>query len=217
MARWLLVAIVFSCLLAGPALGQFQEVDFSLKGGINYANMAVDPDPGNGGSILRFGGGGTLGMNFSRKFSIGIDVLYLMKGTKNSYRDGGSIVHREVEFHTELDYLVINPNFRLQPTSGRSTPYLTLGPEIGILLKATSHTEDDRSNGEKQDVKDSFESTDIAINFGAGLDFPIGSSNFFIESRYSFGLTDVSATQPDDESGAKLTTRGIYAFAGIRF
>ena len=68
------------------------------------------------------------------------------------------------------------------------------------------------------DVKDSFKSTDFGLSIGGGIELPSGGAAFFVEGRYSLGLADIADQDASSsESTASVNTRGIYAFAGVRF
>ncbi len=220
MVRGFAALIVLTMMAVSAAQAQqVDPVDFSIKGGVNFSNLAIDPDVGQGDELfLRFGGGGSLGMNFSRNFSITADVLYLMKGNKVVYTSGNELDKTEFEAHTELDYVVINPNLRIGAGNKSASPYLLIGPEIGILVKAESHMESNGEESYKEDVKDSFKNTDFGLSFGGGIELPTKGAAFFVEGRYSLGLADIAdAGDTSTEDTATVQTRGIYAFAGIRF
>ena len=61
----------------------------------------------------------------------------------------------------------------------------------------------------------------MALNFGAGLDFPTeGTMSFFFEGRYSHGLTSVIVeppVNPAENFDNTVKNRGIYILAGLRF
>ena len=57
------------------------------------------------------------------------------------------------------------------------------GPQFGILVSAK---EDE--DGDKEDIKDDFKTTDFGLALGAEADLP---ANFGVGLRYVFGLTNV--------------------------
>jgi hypothetical protein len=62
---------------------------------------------------------------------------------------------------------------------------LQAGPQLGFLVGAKSEIA-----GEKIDVKDEFESIDLAL--GAGLSYVNPATNFGVDFRYNHGLTNLS-------------------------
>jgi hypothetical protein len=230
-----LVVVLLGLALAGTAMAQETQekaIDFGFKGGINLAELSYDPDPFEDGTgidksmYLRFGGGVVLSFNITPTFSIDANALYLMKGSKHT---GDGLVYEEypeyvfdVDARVNLSYIVVNPMIRFSPVAGGVAPYFMVGPEIGFLMDAKMLTEvsggGETIDGE-EDIKDDLKSTDMALNFGAGFEFPSGSSTFFLEAQYSLGLTNIS--DPEEEEGEdselEIKTKGIYFFAGIRF
>ena len=124
MTRKLAVVALMALVLSGPALAQKKAIDFSLKGGINLANLVADPEPDpNYERLMRYGGGATLGFNIRPGFSVDADVLYMMKGAKWEFSEGD---HEETS-EVKLDYLVINPMIRFAPAENRSGVYIMGG------------------------------------------------------------------------------------------
>jgi len=238
-----LVVVLLGLAFAGTGMAQEAQeaqekaIDFGFKGGINLAELSYDPDPFEDGTgleksmYLRFGGGVVLSFNITPTFSIDANALYLMKGSKHT---GDGLVYEEypeyvfdVDARVNLSYIVVNPMIRFSPVAGGVAPYFMVGPEIGFLMDAKAWTE--VSGGgetveDEEDIKDDLKSTDLALNFGAGLEFPAGSSTFFLEARYSLGMTNISDPEEDqavlqegDDDEPEIKTKGIYLFAGIRF
>lgn len=62
--------------------------------------------------------------------------------------------------------------------------------------------------------------TDIGINAGLGLQFGGGDQlGFFVEGRYSMGLTDIMDQDSADSivEDQTVKTQGIYLMGGLRF
>jgi hypothetical protein len=62
---------------------------------------------------------------------------------------------------------------------------LQAGPQLGFLVAAKSEI-----GNEKIDLKDEFESIDLAL--GAGLSYVNPATNFGVDFRYNHGLTNIS-------------------------
>ena len=222
MMKIVVTVTLLAVLIAAPVLaGQQKPMSFAIKGGINPAFQELLPDPeSRDGMLMGFGGGATLGINLSSNFALDTDLLYVRKGGryKDVYRDGNDLSDQDRVFKSEiaLDYFIINPEFRVAPSTTGPKPYLMAGPEFGFLMSAEWTYDSDLGKTTK-DGKGDFKSTDFGINFGGGLEIPAGgATSFFLEGRYSMGLTDI-ADHPLEEEGGTAKNRSVFGFAGIRF
>ncbi|MBU1701847.1 MAG: PorT family protein [Candidatus Eisenbacteria bacterium] len=222
MTKILATVILIVVFCAAPVLAeQTKPVSFAVKGGINPAFQEFEPDPENrDGNLMGFGGGATLGINLGPYFSIDTDLLYVRKGGKyeDRYRNGNEMDGEDRIFKSEiaLDYVVVNPMIRIAPKTDGARPFLMAGPEFGFLMTAEWSFDNDMGKS-TQDAKDDFKETDFGINFGAGLEIPTNSSTaFFVEGRYSLGMTDI-VVETDVENSTTIKNRSIFIFGGIRF
>lgn len=159
-----------------------------------------------------YGVGGFLEYWLSPAFAVQVNALYSLKGVKaktdfnlNFVDEGTTIyVNGDLNGTVKMAYfsLPVLAKFAFGDVSA-ARPYILGGPEVGFLLtaKAIMEAEADISfNGfsttqsfdEDEDIKDNLESTEFALNFGAGLEFPFSSVRGFIEGRYGLGLTKVN-------------------------
>jgi hypothetical protein len=85
---------------------------------------------------------------------------------------------------------------------------LHVGPQFGILVKA-----EEEFDGDTEDIKDDFKSSDISGAFGVEVDLPI---KLGVGVRYVLGLSNVVA---DDGSfgDAELKNGVIQVYAKFRF
>ncbi|MCK4303865.1 MAG: outer membrane beta-barrel protein [Candidatus Eisenbacteria sp.] len=124
MARKLAVGVLMILMLSGPVLAQDKAIDFSLKGGVDWADLQVDPDPDPAYErLMRFGAGAALGFNIRPGFSLDTDVLYMMKGAKWEFSEDDYDSESEIK----LDYIVINPMLRFAPAENGSGVYILGG------------------------------------------------------------------------------------------
>jgi len=210
MRSRMLVITLLALMLAGTAMAQTKPIILGFKGGIDYADLAYDPDVIDPDPSVGLAFGGLLGFVISPGMTLDTDVLYIRKGAKWTEMDAEQ---NEVDVTAKFSYLVLNPMLRFAVQNEGLRPYFLAGAEIGFLLDAKLD-----SDVAEVDVKDETKSTDFGVNFGAGLEFPSGSSAIFIEGRYALGLTDIDDTEGEEEDdGVEVKHRGIYAMAGIRF
>jgi len=217
---------LLALLVAAPAMGQMVEkqIYFGIKGGVNMANLSVDPEPPvDFETLMGIGGGVTLAFVISPGMTLDTDFLYMQKGAKYTFDLG--LEDESVEYKLKYTYLVINPMFRFTVQNEGMRPFFMAGPEIGFLLDAKMESDDSEEEGEEGafDLKDYTKSTDFGINFGGGIEFPSGNSTIFFEARYALGLTDIEdtsdgeETKTEEEDEGTVKHRGIYLMAGIRF
>lgn len=225
--RAIVVLLSLVCLAAGPVIAEEDSgVSFGIKGGINPAYQEWSPDPDNmDGMFIRYGAGVSLGFEMNPNVSLDTDFLYVMKGGKfrDEYRSGNELDHTPRVFESELslDYIVINPMFRVTPKKVGPSPYFMAGPEVGFLMSAEWVSGAEGLGKTSHDAKDEFGSTDFGLTVGGGLQFPVQKTTlFFVEARYSHGFTDITTDpdMPDPESErGSIRNRGIYLFGGLRF
>ena len=176
MKRLLLIAITLATFSMNA-----QQVTFGIKGGVNFASVSGDETENMDGRTS-FHLGGTAEIIISDAFSIQPELLYSGQGYRITEIPG--IDGMTFDIKAKLDYLNLPVMAKYYLIEGLS---LEAGPQIGVLMRAQFKEEESR------DVKDTFNSTDFALNFGAGYKLNSGI-NFNL--RYSLGLTDIP--QQDD-------------------
>jgi opacity protein-like surface antigen len=222
MTRCFVIIILIAVFFVPPVQAeQMKPVSLAIKGGVNPAFQELDPDPDNrDGNLMGFGGGAALGMNFGPYFSLDADLLFVRKGGRyeDRYRNGNEMDSEDRVFKSKiaLDYIVLNPLFRIGPDTKGARPYFMAGPEFGFLVSAEWTYENDLGKS-TQDAKDDFKETDFGVNLGGGIEMPMSAtSSFFVEGRYSLGMTDVIADS-DQEEGGSIKNRSNFIFGGLRF
>lgn len=169
MKKTIFAAVV---LLAMSASVQAQLVKIGIKGGLNYANqngsdITINSTNYQTSAITSYHAGLVAEIKLVDSFAIQPELLYSTQGA--TYKNAVE------EFQNELGYLSIPIMAKIYLNKVVS---LELGPQASFLLS-------ERNNF---DVKDA-NTFDFAAN--AGLGFKITKS-FFLEGRYSLGLTDAS-------------------------
>ena len=169
-----------------------QETKFGVKGGLNLSN--VNGDISNNSSRLSFHVGGFAEVKISDKFAIQPELVYSVQGTKVDVGASEDVVY-------DLQYINIPVMAKFYATEQFS---LEVGPQIGFLATAKA-----RFDGNSEDIKDSFKSTDFGVNFGAGYNF---TENISAGLRYNLGLSNI----PDaDGADAK---NGVFSLSvGYKF
>lgn len=194
----LLVVAVLLC----PSATTAQEVAYGVKGGINFATIAFDPEPGadfglRPGLVI----GGFVTMPLGARLAIQPEGLFSQKGTSAS--EGG------VDAKVRLDYLEVPVLVRyVVSESSARTIHAFGGPALAFKLRANSSA-DFGGESVDTDIDEDIEDFDVGIVFGAGVDF----GRLTAEGRYTLGLSNISA-DPDDP---KARNRTLAFLAGVRF
>lgn len=171
-------------------------------------NADIDP-PLDTKRTIGFMGGAVLEIEFSEIFSVQPEVMYIQKRAK--YSDVVNVPpFGDVSFDATFKTDYIEIPILLKATFGTSDfkPFVFAGPNIGIMMSSELEV---KAMGETQSesIKDETESTDFAIDFGAGGEFKVGSATVFVSGRYSLGLSDTVK-----DPNVKAKTNGIQILVG---
>ncbi|PKH68082.1 PorT family protein [Flavobacterium sp. ALD4] len=180
MKKTILAAVV---LLAMSTSVQAQLVKFGIKGGLNYSNYSGSDMQFD--AITSYHAGLVAEIKLVDSFSIQPELLYSTQGA--TYKNAVE------EFRNELGYLAIPVMAKIYLNRAVS---LELGPQASFLLS-------ERNNF---DVKDA-NTFDFAANAGLGLKI---TKSFFIEGRYSLGLTDVSTNAQTKNSVVQVSAGFLF-------
>jgi hypothetical protein len=209
MKKVLLPAIVLLLFFSSTTLAQL-PFSLGVRAGLNFANLSFDPElPStvDKSSHISFKFGAMAELGFIPMFAIQVEPMYVMRGA--------DLNQGSLERKWKFSYLEIPVLLKLKiPFPGPITPYAFAGPNIGVLLSAT-----DETNGQETDVKDQLNSTDFALDFGAGVSFNVAPLiDLLIDARYSIGLSELP-TDETKQSIGNLTfkTRDIQIVAGLMF
>jgi opacity protein-like surface antigen len=207
----LLLVVLLALFIALPAGAQHR---IGFVGGLNLANVSLDPDPDPGFDLKNrtaFGAGGVLDLRLAENVALRFEPMYLQKGTKV---EGNVDAVGKVEQTVKANYLEMPVLVKLALGTSTTKPYLMAGPTIGFLLSAKTITKA-AGQEEEEDIKEFVKDIDFGLDFGAGVSFPAGNNAIFVEGRYALGLTNVN-DDPDDPD-TKIKTKGIQFMAGISF
>jgi hypothetical protein len=155
---------VFAFLLF-VGVANAQHVNIGIKGGLNAFTLTngnvFDHDLNLGMNL------GLIGhVHLADPIALQPELVFSMQGSKN----------------TSLNYINVPLIFQYIYDNGFR---LQAGPQLGFLVSAKS-----KINNEQIDVKDNFESIDLAL--GVGLSYVNPATNFGIDFRYNHGLTNIS-------------------------
>ena len=199
-----ILMVLFALCLVLPASAQ---VNLGVLGGLNLANIDVDPDQDMDWETRTvFGFGGVLDYNMNDFITFRLEPMYLLKGTK--VEEGGY----KSEF--KLAFLEVPVMFKYAFGTGEIKPYVMAGPTIGFLMSSKVEMSYGGESAE-EDWKDETTSIEFGLGFGAGVSMPMGNNSIFVEARYALGLTNLNDDPDDTETDIK--SKGIQIFVGITF
>jgi Outer membrane protein beta-barrel domain len=186
MLTTMIASMLVIALLAMPAMAQDEATGGAAKGfkvGVNMATLGGS-DAGDVSSRIGFAFGGFVMFELSPSFAIQPEVLYSMKGAKET------ILGTEVT--TKLDYIEIPVLFTIlvPSSSGGVTPRFYAGPNLA--LKASAKVS---GGGLSVDISEFVKSTDFGVTVGAGLGFG-GGKGFMVDVRYTLGLSTIDNGSP---------------------
>jgi len=147
------------------------DINFGLKGGLNFAMIAGDDTDDFDGRIA-FHVGAVAEFAISEKFSFQPELLYSSQGDKMT------IEGTDIDF--KLDYLNLPLLAKYYVAEGFS---LEAGPQIGFLLSSKVE-----SGGVSVDLDEVIKGIDFGLDFGLGYKLENGL-NF--AARYNLGLSNI--------------------------
>ncbi len=159
----IITTLISLFLMAGVTYAQ--HVNIGIKGGLNAYTITdgsvFDDDLKVGFNL------GLIGhVHLGDPIALQPELVYSRQGNKD----------------INLDYINIPLIFQYMYDNGFR---LQAGPQLGLLLGAKSEI-----GNEKIDVKDQFESIDLAL--GVGLSYVNPATDFGFDLRYNHGLTNIS-------------------------
>ncbi len=201
------------------------QIKLGLQSGINLADLNFDPLLSDYETSNRTGYmiGGIFNYEFTSVLSLQVEPTYIQKGASLDI----SIVEDGMNIEAEATYSAnyIDIPVLLKASFGKSVrPFLLAGTSIGLLLgdvkinidKVTANGQDVTSHipGEAKEHIQQSKSLDFLLNFGGGVEIPVGEVNIIIEGQYNLGLSDIN-DEPNDNT--KIKNKGIQLKAGVLF
>jgi hypothetical protein len=155
-----------------------------------------------------FIGGGFATYNFTELIAVQPEILFTMKGAKNSSTIGDANNFRALLNYVEIPVLLmVNP-----ATSSNIHPEVYAGPAVSFLTSAKARAD---VNGQTTtaDIKSQLHSTDFGVALGAGLNYMMGTGKLSLDARYTLGVTKIYKTTPQPN----VRNSAISLMAGYSF
>lgn len=196
--------LLFTIALAVSAITvQAQEIDFGVKGGVNFAKLqgdAVEDTDGRTG----FHVGLTGEYMFNSSFGLQAEAVYSQQGLQSEANG--------VESKLKLDYINIPILAKFYiADSGFS---IEAGPQFGILVN-----DEFTQEGGLVDIEQDADAEELDLSAGGGFayKFKEGTSleGFMISARYMIGLNNVF--EDNDTFGDDITNSNLQLSIGYKF
>jgi len=190
-------------LVAGIALfnAVSAQVKYGVKAGLNVANMTGDA----GDTKMKPGlqGGVFAKVGITDALSIQPEVVFSAQGSKMKFNQEGI----SYDVKTNLSYINVPVLLQYNTPGGF---FAETGPQFGFLMSAKG-----KSDGEKEDIKDSFKSLDLGWSFGVGF---LTKSNVGVNARYNLGLGNIADNKEEGDFKVRnsVIQVGLFYVIGSR-
>jgi hypothetical protein len=175
-----MLVVMIAALIGAPAIGLAQSPSFGIRVAGNAGTVG-----GKGTEDIGFAAGGSFGgfleMPLTSALRFQPELLLTQKGMAST---GISTV-------AKLNYIQVPLFLKVAPASRNVRPIFFVGPDLGLLLGASSAG---------ISIKDAFKSTDLGFTAGGGVEI----RRIALDLRYTHGLTSIAAGK-----GADLKSRSI--------
>ena len=208
-ARYLPLLLFLTLMLAPPAQAQ---VTIGAFGDLNFAGVSGDaPDD------FSYAGNSGFGFGLIGEFHLANDVWL---SVQPMILPRGAVLQLEVDDEEDpVDFANLNLSYFAVPilakfvTAGGKV-YVISGFNLSFLTSANLQGVED--GDEEIDVKDSFSSFDVAVDFGVGGQLPVGPVKIMLEARYEQGLANILEDVVDEEAlQSRLHSKGLQLLAGV--
>jgi hypothetical protein len=200
-----IIVILLLLSLSSVAFAGVKPFRFGARVGVNSASTSEDVENLDKKRRNGFGVGLFFDYYFIPVVVVQVNAIYNQKGVKFEGGESGQGFSYTFKSTEKLAYLSIPVLVRYALSRGKGiVPFITAGPELGILLsaKVKSETSGDfvEAGESEDDIKDNLKSTEFAVNFGGGVEIPLQAIIIIVDLRYALGLTKIHKS---DEFDAK--------------
>lgn len=208
-ARYLPLLLFLTLLLAPAAQAQ---VTIGAFGDLNLAKVSGDaPDDFSYSGNSGFGFGLIGEFHLTEDLWLSFQPMILPRGA--------GLQLKVDDDEDPVDFATLNLSYFAMPilakfvTAGGKV-YVISGVNVSFLTSANIKGVED--NAEEVDVKDSFKSFDVAVDFGVGGQLPAGPIKIMLEARYEQGLVNIMEDVIDEAAlQSRLRSKGLQLLAGI--
>lgn len=211
---WFIIAVTLFFLWSGPAFAQHY---LGFMAGLSFADLDMSM---HAEGRTAFGLGGVYDFDFSDRFALHIEAMYLQKGGLIDFPDPGP------EVKLKSDYLEL-PILLKASFGSKIRPYFAAGPSFGLLLASSIEAEIDGETYSAT-IQEITSGLDVGFTAGTGIDYYLGNKKVFIQTRYTYStnrmrvhgtaqLEGGGASQIINFADEHYKNKGLQVFAGIVF
>lgn len=202
--RRVITVALFAITLV-PAIAAAQTstypMTFGIKAGVNASTLSTEDSLLDTSNIWGAAAGVFTGRNITENVGIQMEALFSQRGAKDN-----SLGSSETKLR--LTYLDVPVTARFGSTTTNNVHFHAFtGPQLGIKLSAKAEND---FIGNEEDLDDEVKSWDFGWTFGAGVEM----NNVSLDARYTFGLTNIDASEFSDGS---IKNRTFTVLVGYRF
>lgn len=207
MLRNLLSVCAFVLLGSVAASGQ---IAVGVKGSLQLSTITITPNTLQPSSLVGFQAGLMLDLPITDEISLRPQLLYSVKGAKQSASAQGVTVEQKAM----INYLEVPVQITYGFEAGDGRVVIGAGPYLGYGLSGSSVS---TFNGQSETTKFTFDDKDDLKRIDVGLHLSAGyelSSGLLVSGYFSPGLTNISS---DKDVTAKTSAYGLslgYFFGG---
>lgn len=187
MRKLILLSIITATVLQTSA-----QVSFGPKAGLNLAKLSFSNENYKTNFKPSFFVGGFANYSLNPTMALQAEIVLSGEGTKEKLTSGAS------SGKISEMYLHIPVLFQYITSSGF---YGEAGPQIGLLLSSK-----ETWNGQENDIKKNYKSTDIRFPLGVGYRFADNLGGLAVNLRYSFSFSEINKVSV---GGSKLKNQVI--------
>jgi Outer membrane protein beta-barrel domain len=179
--------VICTLLLCATVAAQTDKVKIGVKAGLNISSLTSNENELESTDKTGFTAGIMADISLAKNFSIQPEVVFSQQGMKFSYSDL-DVKNSHYNSTIGLNYLNIPILLKYFIVKGLS---VQVGPQIGILLKASNKYQDNflgYENHETFNLSDYANGFDTSVNFGLGYQF---KNKFYADLRYNISYSDI--------------------------
>ncbi len=213
---WVLTLTILFTLAGSFAYSQEKPLKFGILGGLNMTTTNIEIPFMDSKIRPGLGIGGILEYWISQKFGIHADAMYNMKGAKYDFNLSFMGASASAELNWKFAYLSF-PILGKLAFGDRTRFILDFGPEFSFLLSAKQQAKVDamgQKEEEEIDIKEHMNSFEFAFDLGLGVEFLLGNTTLFIESRGSVSLNDIFKDKEFGEGKVEMEDKAAANIAG---
>ena len=166
-------------VVAGTMAAHAQNGRLGFKAGVSLASFVGDDVTSSSSGKFGFHGGLVASLGITDRLSVQPELLYSMKGTK----DSGSNNNGSITGYQTLHYVDVPVLLKLR----FNQLFLEAGPQAGVLAGATATVE---GNGASQSIGNKSSFNDVDFGYALGLGFQ-AESGLMLGFRYNGAFTNV--------------------------